>query len=188
MTSHVQTIEGNTKFLTPKEIAQANVAKQLLHALGYSSVVDLKTIIKTDAIWDNPITKFDIKLMEHLYGPDIPTIKGKTTRQCTHKLVSNVLLIPHKLDGPQCDVCLYINIIYVNGMPFLTTISKNSKYCTVMWVADCTAPTIASLVESVLKIVSTGQLPSHGSVCQSRIQASSPSYPRQWMVFHDQSC
>ena len=40
-TSHVQTIEENTKFLTPKEIAQANVAKQLLHALGYPLVVNL---------------------------------------------------------------------------------------------------------------------------------------------------
>ena len=28
VTSHVQTIEENAKFLTPKEIAQANVAKQ----------------------------------------------------------------------------------------------------------------------------------------------------------------
>ena len=40
-TSHVQTIEENAKFLTPKEIAQANVAKQLLHMLGYPSVVNL---------------------------------------------------------------------------------------------------------------------------------------------------
>ena len=41
--------------------------------------------------------------------------------------------------------------MYVNSMPFLTTISKHIKYCTV-WVADCTAPTIASLVESILKL------------------------------------
>ena len=80
MTSHVKTIEENTKFLTPKEIAQANVAMQLLHALGYPSVVDLKTIIKTKAFWDSHVTKSDIKLMECLYGPDIPTVKGKTTR------------------------------------------------------------------------------------------------------------
>ena len=80
MTSHVQTIEENAKFLTPKEIAQANVAKQLLHALGYLLVVDLKTIIKTNVIQDNPITESNIKLMEHLYGPNIPTVKGKTTR------------------------------------------------------------------------------------------------------------
>ena len=56
------------------------MAKQLLHALGYPSVVDLKTIIKMNMIQDNPITESDIKLMECLYGPDIPTIKGKTTR------------------------------------------------------------------------------------------------------------
>ena len=63
-----------------------------------------------------------------------------------------MLLIPHKLHDTQHDVCLYIDIMYVNGMPFLTTISKNIKYCTAMWVADCTAPTITSLVESVLKL------------------------------------
>ena len=37
-------------------------------------------------------------------------------------------------------------------MPFLTTISKNSKYHTAMWVADHTALTIASLAESILKL------------------------------------
>ena len=42
--------------------------------------------------------------------------------------------------------------MYINGMPFLTTISKNIKYHTAMWVADCTAPTITSLVESLLKL------------------------------------
>ena len=79
-TSHVQTIEENAKFLTPKEIASANVAKWLLHALGYSLVVNLKTIIKMNVIQDNPITESDIKLTEYLYGPNIPTVKGKTTR------------------------------------------------------------------------------------------------------------
>ena len=103
-------------------------------------------------IWDNPITESDIKLMECLYRPDIPTIKGKTTRQCLHKLVSNMVLILHKLCDTQCNVSLYIDIMYVNGMPFYTTISKNIKYRTSMWVADCSAPTIASLVESVLKL------------------------------------
>ena len=79
-TSHVQTIEENAKFLTPKEIALANVAKQLLHALGYPLVVDLKTIIKTNLIWDNLVTESNVKLMECLFGTDIPTVKGKTTQ------------------------------------------------------------------------------------------------------------
>ena len=60
--------------------------------------------------------------------------------------------IPHELRDTQCDVCLCIDIMYINGMPFLTTISKNIKYRTAMWLVDCTAPAIASLVESVLKL------------------------------------
>ena len=60
--------------------------------------------------------------------------------------------IPHELCDTQCHVCLYIDIMYVNGMPFLTTISKNIKYYTAMWVADLMAPTIANLDESVLKL------------------------------------
>ena len=91
--------------------------------------------------------------MECLFRPDIPTVKGKTTRPCPHQLVSDVVVsIPHQLCDAQCNVCLYIDIMYVNGMPFLTTISKNIKYHTAMWVADCTAPTIASLVDSELKL------------------------------------
>ena len=42
--------------------------------------------------------------------------------------------------------------MYINGMPFLTTISKNIKYHTAMWMADHTGPTISNLVESVLKL------------------------------------
>ena len=60
--------------------------------------------------------------------------------------------IPHELCGAQHDVCLYIDIMYGNGMPFLTTISKNVKYHTAMRVADHKAPTFASLVESILKL------------------------------------
>ena len=93
----------------------------MLHTLGYPSVVDLKTIIKMNVIWDNPVTESDIKLIKCLYGPDIPTTKGKTTRQCPHKQVSDVVSIPHKLCDAQYNVCLYIDIMYVNGIPFLTT-------------------------------------------------------------------
>ena len=63
-----------------------------------------------------------------------------------------MVYIPHELHDAQCNVCLYIDIIYVNGLIFLTMISKNITYHTAMWVADCTAPTITSLVESVLKL------------------------------------
>ena len=55
------------------------MAKWLLHALGYPLVVDLKTIIKMNVIQDNAVTDSNLKLMEHLFMPGIPTVKGKST-------------------------------------------------------------------------------------------------------------
>ena len=113
--------------------------------LGYPLVVDLMTVIEMNVICNNPVTKSNSKLIKCLFRSDIPTMKGKTMRQCPHQLISNVVSILHELHDGQCNVCLYIDIMYVNGMPFLTTISKNIKYHTAMGVADCNAPTITSL-------------------------------------------
>ena len=35
--------------------------------------------------------------MECLFVPNIPTVKGETTRQHPHQLVSNMVSIPHEL-------------------------------------------------------------------------------------------
>ena len=56
------------------------MAQELLHALSYSLVVDLKTIIKNKVIQDNPVKESDLKLLECLFNPDIPSVKGKTMR------------------------------------------------------------------------------------------------------------
>ena len=94
------------------------MTKWLLHVLGYPSVVNLKTIIKTNVICKNPVTvtESDMKLMEHFFRPDIPTIKDKTAKQGPHQLVCNVVSILHELHDAQHDVCLYIDIMYINGM------------------------------------------------------------------------
>ena len=70
------------------------MATLLLHTLGYPSVVDLKTIIKMNMILDNHVTECNKKMMEHLYGPNIPRVKGNTTRWCPHN-VSDMVSIPH---------------------------------------------------------------------------------------------
>ena len=84
------------------------MGKQLLHALGYPLVVNLKTIINTNVIWDNPITKSNVTLMECFFGPDIPTVKGKTTRCCPRQLVNYVVSIPHELHD---ENVLYASIL-----------------------------------------------------------------------------
>ena len=53
------------------------MAKQLLHVLGYPLVVVLKTIIKMNAIWNNLVTKSNLKLMNISLGLIFPLKKAK---------------------------------------------------------------------------------------------------------------
>ena len=80
-TNLVETVEQNEKFYTNRQIKRAKRAQQLLLTLGCPTVTDLKTIIKTNAIEDCPVTLGDLELAQKIYGPDIASLKGKTTRR-----------------------------------------------------------------------------------------------------------
>ena len=48
--THVQTVQENMKFYTPREIKRAKLARDLLASVGSPSVQDLKTALATNAI------------------------------------------------------------------------------------------------------------------------------------------
>ena len=67
------------KFYTPREVDRAKKARDLLAALGTPSIADLKSAIAMNAIAGLPVTTKDVDLAEKIFGPDLGTLKGKTT-------------------------------------------------------------------------------------------------------------
>jgi hypothetical protein len=79
-------------------------------------------------ITNNPITQEDIAIAEQVFRTLISSLKGKTTRKTPSPIVNNYIKIPEKLYTKQENIVLCINGIKVNGLTFLTTISKNIYY------------------------------------------------------------
>ena len=125
-----QTVADNARFYTNRQISRAKTARDLLHATGCPSVQDLKTIIKSNSIANCPVTLDDIDIAENIFGPDIASLNGKTTRQKSAPVVSDQVEIPRELVTKQENVILCIDAVFVNEMPFLATISKHIKYRT----------------------------------------------------------
>ena len=94
---HLQTVEENMKFYTPRKVEQAKKARDLLAALGTPSIADMKTAIAMNAIADLPVTTKDVDLAEKIFGPDLGTLKGKTTRRRPLPLVQDHIAIPPEL-------------------------------------------------------------------------------------------
>jgi hypothetical protein len=75
----LETVDENKKFYTKRQFQRAKRACKLLYSLGYPSINDMKAIIWKNAIKNNPVTTEDINIAEKIFGPDVATLKGKTT-------------------------------------------------------------------------------------------------------------
>ena len=146
------TVEENKSFYSNRQFERAKKARLLYHAVGTPSVKDFKTMINLNAIKDNPITVQDIEMAEKIFGPDISNLKGKTTRKKPLPVVEDYITIPKELTRAQKDVTLCMDTIKINGLYFLTTISKNLHYRTAQWVKDQTIKTYLETIEKVIQL------------------------------------
>ena len=130
----VQTVEENKLFYTPREIKKAKMARDLLAALGSPSIADLKKAITMNAINNLPVKTEDIDTAERIYGPDLGTLKGKTTRRKPIPMVTDTIAMPQELYEDRSDWELCMDIMFVNGMPFLTSITRKLYYRTAQFL------------------------------------------------------
>ena len=124
----VETIKGNKSFFTDRQVQRAKEARKLLQALGYPTVQDLKALIQMNTIQNCPVTGEDVDLAQKIFGPDIASVKGKTTRQKPTPVRTHVVQLPPELKTTQRDAALCIDTLHVNGMPFLGTITRRIMY------------------------------------------------------------
>ena len=98
------------------------------------------------------MTTKDIELAEKIFGPDIGCLKGKSTRQNALHVVEDEIDIPKELTKSQQDVTLCIDGMKVNGLWFLTTISRNLYYRTAQLVPHQTADVYREALRSVIDV------------------------------------
>ena len=122
------------KFHTPREIKRAKLARDLIAALGSPSVAGLKAAIAMNAIADLPVCTDDVNIAEKIFGPDLGTIKVKTTHRKPLPMVSDNITIPPQLYENRDALELCMDIMFVNEMPILTTITRALYYRTAMFL------------------------------------------------------
>jgi hypothetical protein len=148
----VNTVEENKLAYTNRQFERAKKARELYHALGTPSISDFKAIIRMNAIKNNPITLEDIKIAENIFGPDVGSLKGKTTRTKPLPVISDYVEIPAELIAAQHQVTLCIDTMKINGLAFLTTISRNIQYRTAEWIPSLDMEAYRSALDHVLQV------------------------------------
>ena len=146
----VNTVKDNRKNFTNNDYLRAVRARELQVTVGRPSDKGFIQILKESSLPNCPVTPRDVVTANKLFGPDIGALKGKATRRGPPMVDSPVPVdITHILKY-YGEVTLCIDLMYVNKVPLLVTLSRNVKFGTVEAVKDRKE---ATLLKSIAMVV-----------------------------------
>ena len=112
----VQTVQDNLKLFTKREIGQAHKAREMLARMGYPSVRDAIDMVSSGANFE--VSGKDFQVADAIWGKDMASIKGKTTRRAT-----NVANMEVKRFESQQQQILSVDIMFIDKLPFLVGVA-----------------------------------------------------------------
>lgn len=91
---------------------------------GQPSVNNYNMLVRVKLLDNCLVTVENIEVAKKVYGSDVAALKGKTTRPKLPVVRQHVLVVPPVIRQYHNDVKLVADVMFVNKLPFLVTLSK----------------------------------------------------------------
>ena len=124
--------------------------------MGTPSLEDLRTIMQMNLVKDNQDTIEDVDLAQTQFGPDICVIKGKITQKKIQAQEKYSIPISQELIDKNMYIGLRIDIITINGVMFLTSISHELFHRISQFIPDKASNTLAKHIKHILNFYKKG--------------------------------
>ena len=108
--------------LTASEVKKDVLARKDQTRVGTPTEADFIDMVSKGTLENFPVTPVDISNSFHMFGPDIPGVKIKTVQRKLDRVELEDITI-HSEHHRFFFVTLTDDVIFVNGMPFLITLS-----------------------------------------------------------------
>jgi hypothetical protein len=93
----VDSVEENKHGYTKRQFESSKQARKLYHTLGCPTIENFKHLLGHNMIKNCPVTIADVSTAERFFGPDIVTLKGKSTRKVPVPVKTDEIKIPKEL-------------------------------------------------------------------------------------------
>ena len=148
----VQTVQENEEGYSQCQIQDAKQVCNLHAKVGYPSARDFKNIISKNLILNCPVNASDVARAGKIYGQDIHALKVKNTRTKPNPVVIDFLVMPKNILENNKKITLRIDIMFVNKIPFVTTISRHIKFTTFETIQKRTKSQLSECIKNVIAI------------------------------------
>jgi hypothetical protein len=136
---------------TARAHKRAVVARKLQDVVGRPSTRDCVKIVEGGMLRNCPITRANILAAEDIFGPNMGSLKGKTVRSKNMHVPSLVADVPCDIVKMQRDVTLCFDIMFVNKIAFLVTVSRNLRFGTTERLLSRNSDVVGKALVTVLK-------------------------------------
>jgi hypothetical protein len=148
----VQTVRGNYEGYTKREVLKVKEARRAQAMMGNPSKKDYKTMVSNNLIPQCPITPTDISNARAIFGPDLPSVRGKTVRTRPAQVVGDYVAVPRSLVDANKALSLAADVFFVDGTAFLLTVARRIKFVTAEHLPVRTALSLSKHMKQVLDV------------------------------------
>ena len=124
----IESVEENKEGFTQRDVNQAKHARELHTMCIKPTVQNLKHLISGNFVKNCPIMVEDVTIAEHIFGPDVATLKGKSARRRPPTVRQDSIKVPEEILRLNKDIIMYIDNMFINRLPFLSTHDNRIKY------------------------------------------------------------
>lgn len=154
----VNMVEDNKTRYTNAEVTRATIARNLQTTVGRPSTRSLINIVNNNQLRDCPVTKRDIVAAEDIFGTELGSLQGKTTRRAPLQVDTDVkyTTLPRKVHERYREVTIAADIMHVNGIMFFVSISRHIKLGIIEVLENKNMATVLKSIKSMAAIYHSG--------------------------------
>ena len=127
---NIQTVRMKMKDFSRREVKGAIAARKAQIKMGHPPDTKFKQLINSDSIKNCKVTAQDISNSRVIFGPDLPGLQWRTNRKKPTRVVPVYMGIPRAIYERYKDLVLTADVMFVNGIAFLVTLSRGIRLYT----------------------------------------------------------
>jgi hypothetical protein len=152
----INTVQENKNRYTQRDYSRAVLARKIQATIGRPSTRQFIDIVERNLLPNCPITRQDILTAEHIFGPDVGSLKGKTVRRQGPRTELEYVRVPDPIVEKYRNVIISVDLMFVNRIPFLVSISRNIKFGTAEMVVNQQSDTLMKALRQVCAVYKKG--------------------------------
>jgi hypothetical protein len=126
----VNTVAQNRNSYAVCAYKLAALACRIQDTIGRPLVRDYKKIVSGSWMRNCPVNRADVTAAEEIFGTNLGSLKGKTVRHKGDHVSSLVADVPYHIIKLHKDITLCFDLMYVNRIVFLVTVSRKIRFGT----------------------------------------------------------